>query len=192
MRRRRWRLTSPRAQEQGATSAPARCRLSSERTRRAAAFIAVGANDSLADSRASSGHELGALGRALCRRCDRCAVRRLTRWKRSCALRRPDGCWRSGRGRADWSRALPNLLSRRDAVKAKVIAELRQNGLPLDRLVGTAIHLDSDEIATTTGAFVLVNIADARAAANAIELESLSLGAPVDRPIKRAEASVCW
>jgi DNA-binding transcriptional MerR regulator len=74
---------------------------------------------------------------------------------------------------------VPNLFSSEDAVKAKVIADLRQAGMSFQLLAETASSLDAHTGALTHGAIVLVNgsvsIVDADAAAAAIRQQSLSL-----------------
>lgn len=89
---------------------------------------------------------------------------------------------------------VPNLFSRQDAVKAKVIADLRQTGLSFERLVEAAIRLDANEVATTTGAMVLVNgavsIVDAEAAVIAIERESMTLIYNTRYAIEAVDASL--
>jgi DNA-binding transcriptional MerR regulator len=73
----------------------------------------------------------------------------------------------------------PNLFSIEDAVRAKVIADLRRSGVSFDRLEQAARELDENPKALTEGAIVLVNgsvsVVDAQAAAVAIEQESLTL-----------------
>jgi DNA-binding transcriptional MerR regulator len=74
---------------------------------------------------------------------------------------------------------VPNLFSTEDAVKAKVVADLRQTGVSFDMLKQTSQKLDDHPHALTDGAMVLVNgsvaIADAQGAAAAIQRDSLTL-----------------
>jgi DNA-binding transcriptional MerR regulator len=74
---------------------------------------------------------------------------------------------------------VPNLFSVEDAVRAKVIADLRSSGLSFDRLGQAAAELDAHPGALTDGAMVLVNgsvsVVDAHGAAIAIKKESLTL-----------------
>jgi DNA-binding transcriptional MerR regulator len=88
----------------------------------------------------------------------------------------------------------PNLFSRADAVKAKVIADLRHAGLSFDRLAETAAHLDANGAALTAGALVLVNgsvsIADAQQASAAIKQESLTLVYNTQHAIKAIDQAL--
>jgi DNA-binding transcriptional MerR regulator len=74
---------------------------------------------------------------------------------------------------------VPNLFSVEDAVRAKVIADLRSSGLSFDLLGEAATKLDAHPDALTDGAMVLVNgsvsVVDAQGAATAIKKESLTL-----------------
>ncbi len=74
---------------------------------------------------------------------------------------------------------VPNLFSIEDAVRAKVIADLRSSGVSFDRLGQAATELDAHPNALTNGAMVLVNgsvsVVDAQEAATAIKKESLTL-----------------
>ena len=74
---------------------------------------------------------------------------------------------------------VPNLFSTQDAVKAKVVAELRQTGVSFDMLKQTSQKLDDHPLALTDGAIVLVNgsvsIVDAQGAAAAIQRDALTL-----------------
>ena len=74
---------------------------------------------------------------------------------------------------------VPNLFGQADAVKTKVIAELRQAGLSFEMLNQAATSLDDHPTALTEGAIVLVNgcvtVADADEAMRAITSESLTL-----------------
>jgi len=60
-------------------------------------------------------------------------------------------------------------------VKAKVIADLRQAGLSLERLAETGAHLDMNRAALNSAALVLVNgsisVTDTDHAANVIKQE---------------------
>jgi DNA-binding transcriptional MerR regulator len=73
----------------------------------------------------------------------------------------------------------PNLFSVEDAVRAKVIADLRRSGTHFDRLQEAAERLDEHPEALSEGAIMLVNgsvsVVDAQAAAAAIEQGSLTL-----------------
>jgi DNA-binding transcriptional MerR regulator len=74
---------------------------------------------------------------------------------------------------------VPNLFDQTDAVKAKVIAELRQAGLSFEMLDQASASLDDHPTALIDGAMVLVNgcvtVADAQEAMRAITNESLTL-----------------
>jgi hypothetical protein len=74
---------------------------------------------------------------------------------------------------------VPNLFSTEDAVKAKVVAELRHTGVSFELLKQTSQKLDDHPHALTDGAIVLVNgsvsIVDAHGAAAAIQRDSLTL-----------------
>ncbi len=74
---------------------------------------------------------------------------------------------------------VPNLFSVEDAVRAKVVAELRKSGVSFDLLQQTSEQLDSHPSALTSGAIVLVNgsvsVVDEAGAASAIRSESLTL-----------------
>lgn len=74
---------------------------------------------------------------------------------------------------------VPNLFSPQDVVQAKVIADLRQSGLPFDKLSEAATKLDAHPDALTTGAAVLVNgsvsVVDEDQADAVIKGESLTL-----------------
>jgi DNA-binding transcriptional MerR regulator len=73
----------------------------------------------------------------------------------------------------------PNLFTIDDLVHAKVIGDLRQSGLPFERLEEAADQLGRDEQALTSGAMVLVNgtvsVVDATEASDVIQRESLTL-----------------
>jgi DNA-binding transcriptional MerR regulator len=89
---------------------------------------------------------------------------------------------------------VPNLFTSEDAVKAKVIAELRQAGLSFERLADTASLLGEHTRALTSGAIVLVNgsvsIGDADEAASAIQQESLTLVYNTQHAVLAVEASL--
>jgi DNA-binding transcriptional MerR regulator len=89
---------------------------------------------------------------------------------------------------------VPNLFSTNDVVQAKVIAELRQNGLPFARLREAARELDSHPTALTEGAMVLVNgsvsVVDAGEAADAIQRESLTLVYNTEYAVRDVRATV--
>lgn len=74
---------------------------------------------------------------------------------------------------------VPNLFDRTDAVRAKVIAELRQAGLSFDLLRQAAAMLADHPSALEDGAMVLVNgsvtVADADEAVATIRREALTL-----------------
>lgn len=73
----------------------------------------------------------------------------------------------------------PNLFSPSDLVHAKVVADLRQSGLPFEKLLEAAERLDGNELALTSGAMVLVNgsvsVVDGAEAGEIIRQESLTL-----------------
>jgi DNA-binding transcriptional MerR regulator len=50
---------------------------------------------------------------------------------------------------------IPNLFTREDAIKAKVVADLRHAGLSFERLHETALTLEQKPAALTEGAMVL-------------------------------------
>ena len=74
---------------------------------------------------------------------------------------------------------IPNLFTTTDAVKAKVIAELRRAGLSFDLLDQASARLNDHPSALVEGAMVLVNgtvaVADTDAAIATITREALTL-----------------
>lgn len=74
---------------------------------------------------------------------------------------------------------VPNLFSVRDAVRAKVVADLRQSGLSFEKLEQASAELETHATALTEGAMVLVNgsvsVVDDTEAYTAIKKESLTL-----------------
>jgi DNA-binding transcriptional MerR regulator len=74
---------------------------------------------------------------------------------------------------------VPNLFSAEDVVQAKVIADLRQNGLSFEKLSEAAEQLAAHPSALSDGKVVLVNgsisVVDEATAANSIQHESLTL-----------------
>jgi DNA-binding transcriptional MerR regulator len=52
---------------------------------------------------------------------------------------------------------IPNLFTRDDAIKAKILVDLRHAGLSLDRLGDAREHLDHDRRTLDPGALLLVN-----------------------------------
>ncbi len=88
----------------------------------------------------------------------------------------------------------PNLFTQEDAVKVKVIADLRQAGLSFELLLKTSAQLDSHASALNAGAMVLVNgavvVADAKTAAATIARESLTLVYNTEHAIKTIESSL--
>ncbi len=74
---------------------------------------------------------------------------------------------------------VPNLFSIEDAIRAKVIADLRQSGASFDRLQEATEQLDDHPHALTSGATVLVNgsvsILDEEEVAAALKKESIAL-----------------
>jgi DNA-binding transcriptional MerR regulator len=74
---------------------------------------------------------------------------------------------------------VPNLFSFRDVVRAKVVADLRQSGLPFEKIEEASSQLEHHSTALTEGAMVLVNgsvsVVDDQAAYLAIKRESLTL-----------------
>jgi DNA-binding transcriptional MerR regulator len=74
---------------------------------------------------------------------------------------------------------VPNLFNADDLVHAKVVADLRQSGLPFERLSEAAEQLGTYPDALSRGASVLVNgsvtVVDEADAAEAIQNESLTL-----------------
>jgi DNA-binding transcriptional MerR regulator len=74
---------------------------------------------------------------------------------------------------------IPNLFTREDAIKAKVVADLRQAGLSFERLEETVSKLEEHPIALSHGAMILVNgsvhVTGAEAVHAAIRDECLTL-----------------
>lgn len=89
---------------------------------------------------------------------------------------------------------IPNLFSVEDAVRAKIIADLRQSGASFDRLQEATQQLDDHPNALTTGATVLVNgsvsIMDEEEAAAAIKRESLTLVYNTGYAVRRIESAI--
>lgn len=88
----------------------------------------------------------------------------------------------------------PNLFSRKDAVKTKVIADLRQAGVSFDLLEKASVNLDAHPTALSEGAVVLVNgsvsVVDADQAFDLIAAGALTLVYNVNHAIKTIEASL--
>jgi DNA-binding transcriptional MerR regulator len=88
----------------------------------------------------------------------------------------------------------PNLFSRSDAVKAKVIAELRHAGLSFELLERASLGLRDNPAALTDGAMVLVNgtvkIVEPQRALEAIEGEALTLVYNTRAAIDKVDASI--
>lgn len=74
---------------------------------------------------------------------------------------------------------VPNLFSTRDAVRAKVVADLRESGVPFNKVDEASAKLEDHATALTDGAMVLVNgsvsVLDDDDAFAAIKRESLTL-----------------
>jgi DNA-binding transcriptional MerR regulator len=74
---------------------------------------------------------------------------------------------------------VPNLFSTRDAVRAKVVADLRESGVPFNKIGEASMRLEGHASALTDGAMVLVNgsvsVVDDKDAFAAIKRESLTL-----------------
>lgn len=74
---------------------------------------------------------------------------------------------------------VPNLFSTRDAVRAKVVADLRESGVPFKKVDEASTKLEDHATALTDGAMVLVNgsvsVLDDADAFAAIKRESLTL-----------------
>jgi DNA-binding transcriptional MerR regulator len=74
---------------------------------------------------------------------------------------------------------IPNLFSVQDAIRTKIIADLRQSGTSFERLHEAAAELDGCPAALTTGASVLVNgsvsVVEEDLAGEAIKDELLTL-----------------
>jgi DNA-binding transcriptional MerR regulator len=74
---------------------------------------------------------------------------------------------------------VPNLFSARDAVRAKVVADLRHSGLSFEKLGQASIQLEDHATALTEGAMLLVNdsvsVLDDEAAYAAIKQDSPTL-----------------
>ena len=88
----------------------------------------------------------------------------------------------------------PNLFSRSDAVKAKIIAELRHAGLSFELLERASLGLGDNPAALTDGAMVLVNgtvkIVEPQLALEAIEGEALTLVYNTRAAIDEVDASI--
>ena len=88
----------------------------------------------------------------------------------------------------------PNIFSREDAVKIKVIADLRQAGISFNVLAATLERLDQHPTALADGAMVLVNgtvsVVDEAEASTAIAHGSLTLVYNVGHAIKMIEATL--
>ena len=88
----------------------------------------------------------------------------------------------------------PNIFSREDAVKIKVIADLRQAGIWFNVLAATLERLDEHPTALTDGAMVLVNgtvsVVDQAEATTAIAHGSLTLVYNVGHAIKMIETTL--
>jgi|GEM_PF-4096904 len=89
---------------------------------------------------------------------------------------------------------MPNIFSREDAVKVKVIADLRQAGISFDLLAATLQSLDEHPTALTDGAMVLVNgsvsVVDEAEAATAISHGSLTLVYNVGHAVKTIDETL--
>ena len=89
---------------------------------------------------------------------------------------------------------VPNLFSTEDAVKANVVAELRQAGISFDVLKQTSQKLDDHPHALTDGAIVLVNgsvsIVDAPGAAAAIQRDALTLAYNTTHAVRAIAAAI--
>jgi DNA-binding transcriptional MerR regulator len=89
---------------------------------------------------------------------------------------------------------VPNLFSRADAVKVKVIAELRHAGLSFELLQRASAGLGAHPAALTHGAMVLVNgtvkVVDPQRALEAIEGETLTLVYNTKSAIEAVDASI--
>jgi DNA-binding transcriptional MerR regulator len=74
---------------------------------------------------------------------------------------------------------VPNLFSTRDAIRAKVVADLRESGLSFNKVDEASAMIEDHATALTDGAMVLVNgsvsVLDDDAAFAAIKRESLTL-----------------
>jgi DNA-binding transcriptional MerR regulator len=89
---------------------------------------------------------------------------------------------------------VPNLFSVRDAVLAKVVADLRQSGVPFSKVGEASAKLDEHATALTEGAIVLVNgsvsVVDDDEAFAAIKRESLTLVYDTERAVQAIHAAV--
>lgn len=83
---------------------------------------------------------------------------------------------------------VPNLFSVRDAVRARVVADLRRSGVPFDKLGEASTKLDAHATALTEGAMVLVNgsvsVVGDEEAFVAIKKESLTLVYDTERAVR--------
>jgi len=74
---------------------------------------------------------------------------------------------------------VPNLFSTRDAIRAKVVADLRESGVPFNKVDEASAKIEDHATALTDGAMVLVNgsvsVLGDDAAFAAIKRESLTL-----------------
>jgi DNA-binding transcriptional MerR regulator len=89
---------------------------------------------------------------------------------------------------------VPNLFSADDAVRAKVIADLRGSGVGFDRLTEAADKLSAHPSALTDGAMVLVNgsvsVVSQAEATDAIARESLTLVYNTEHAVQDVRAAV--
>ncbi len=89
---------------------------------------------------------------------------------------------------------MPNIFSREDAVKIKVLADLRQAGLSFEVLAATSQSLNEHPMALSDGTMVLVNgsvsVVDSTAAASAISRGSLTLVYNVGHAVRAIEATL--
>jgi DNA-binding transcriptional MerR regulator len=87
---------------------------------------------------------------------------------------------------------IPNLFSAQDAVRVKIIADLRQSGTSFERLHEAAAKLDDCPKALTTGVSVLVNgsvsIVEEDQAGEAIKDELLTLVYNTKIAIRKVQA----
>jgi DNA-binding transcriptional MerR regulator len=89
---------------------------------------------------------------------------------------------------------IPNLFDTRDAVQAKVVADLRASGAPFNKIGQAAVGLQGHPGALTVGAMVLVNgsvsVVDYNDAFAEIKRESLTLVYDTGHAVRAINAAV--
>jgi len=89
---------------------------------------------------------------------------------------------------------VPNLFDLRDAVHAKVVADLRESGVAFGKLGEASVKLQGHATALTDGAMVLVNgsvsVVDDEHAFAAIKQESLTLVYDTAHAVRAINAAI--